>query len=222
MTDGVWIIGAGGHSKVVIDTLQASGQRVAGVLDSNPARNGDHVLGIPVTAPFDPAELADQGVRQAILAIGDNQTRHWLSQTIPGVSWATAVHPTAYVAPSARIGPGTVVFAGAIVQPDTTIGEHAILNTGSSVDHDCEVGDWTHVAPGARLAGGVNVGEGTFVGIASCVLPGRNIGPWSTVGGGAVVVHDIPSWVVAKGVPARWEAVAWPGGVEERDRVAGD
>ena len=74
------------------------------------------------------------------------------------------------MAPNARIGRGTVVFAGAVVQPGTDIGQHAILNTGCSVDHDCEIGDFVHVAPGSRVAGTAKIEEGALLGLACGVI----------------------------------------------------
>lgn len=205
---GLWIIGAGGHAKVVIETARAMATfEPVGVLDDDASRWGSTVLGLPVTGPIAPDRLRELGVERAVLAIGNNRARAALADRLEGlVTWVTLVHPSAVVAPSVRLGEGTVVFAGAIVQPDSVIGRHVIINTGSSVDHDGVIGDLAHIAPGARLAGGVRVGEGALVGIGACVIPGRAIGDWATVGAGAAVVEDIPPGVVAKGVPARVDA----------------
>src|SRR5271166_203560 len=45
----IWIVGAGGHAKVVIDTLRATETvDVLGVLDDDRTRQGTEVLGVPV------------------------------------------------------------------------------------------------------------------------------------------------------------------------------
>ena len=196
----VYVIGGGGHAKVVIATLRAAGTDVAGVLDDDAAKHGTTVLGVAVVGPV---ELAAAGGHPAVVAVGSNEARRRIVRTLPDVQWATVTHPTAHVEPSAAVGPGTVVFAGAVVQPDAVIGAHAIVNTAATVDHDCRLGDFVHVAPGAHLAGDVVVGEGTFVGIGSSVVPGRRVGAWSVVGAGGVVVRDLPDGVTAVGVPAK-------------------
>ncbi len=192
------VIGGGGHAKVVISAIQAAGGRVGAVFDDGPGRVGTRVLGVEVVGP---TEAARGRPGPAVLAIGSNRVR----QRLAGLErdWLTVVHPTAWVAPSARLGRGTVVFAGAVVQPEAEIGEHVIINTGASVDHDARVGDHAHVAPGARLGGEVQVGEGTLMGIGSVAIPTVRIGAWSIVGAGAAVVVDLPDAVVAVGVPAR-------------------
>lgn len=157
----VWIIGAGGHAKVVIDTLRTLGTfDILGVLDDDPLRLGIEVLGVPVRDEASLEAIDRFGIEQAIIAIGSNRARAAVARLLAGrVSWATAVHPTSHLAPGVRIGEGTVVFAGAIVQPGSVIGRHVILNTACSVDHDGLIGDFVHMAPGVRLSGNVQVGE---------------------------------------------------------------
>jgi sugar O-acyltransferase (sialic acid O-acetyltransferase NeuD family) len=208
----LWIVGAGGHAKVVIETARTMGAfEPVGILDDDPCRLGSDVLGVPVRGAAGPESVAALGVGYAVVAIGDNRARAEVARRLDGrVEWATLVHPASTIALPVRLGEGTVVFAGAIVQPDAEIGRHVIVNTGASVDHDSIVGDFAHLAPGVRLAGNVRVGEGAFLGIASCVVPARSVGAWATVGAGGVVTVDVPEAVVAVGVPARWTVVATP------------
>ena len=194
--DGIVVIGAGGHSKVLISTLIARGISIAAVFDDDDAKWGNDAQGTVVSEP----ERERGG--SAIIAIGDNSKRMEMAKALR-FDWATVIHPTAYVHPSAKVGRGTVIFAGAVVQPDAVIGEHAIVNTGATIDHDCVIGDFAHIAPGVHLAGAVQVGEGAFLGIGSVAIPGVKIGRWSTVGAGAVVIRDVGDGVVAVGNPAK-------------------
>jgi sugar O-acyltransferase (sialic acid O-acetyltransferase NeuD family) len=201
----VAVLGAGGHAKVVIATLQAAGLTVAAVFDDDETKRGSLLLGVKVQGRL--AEFASSSYRHAVIAVGHNATRmrlaERLAKQLPTIEWITAVHPLTCVHPSVRLGAGTVVFAGAVVQPDTVIGAHTIINTGATVDHDCRVGDFVHLAPGTHLAGDVCIGRGAFLGIGAAVIPGRRVGEWSTVGAGAAVVKDIPAQATAVGVPAR-------------------
>src|SRR5581483_3713754 len=203
--DAVAVLGAGGHAKVVIATLQAAGFTVGAVFDDDRSKQGSRLLGVEVQGTLD--DFAGSGYRRAVLAIGDNATRMRLAERLgdrlPEIEWIVAVHPQACLHESVKLGEGAVVFAGAIIQPDTMIGAHTIINTGATVDHDCRIGDFAHIAPGVHLAGEAHVGRGAFLGIGAAIIPGRAVGEWATVGAGAVVVSDIPANVTAVGVPAR-------------------
>lgn len=205
MTIPLWVIGSGGHAKVVIDAARATGRfTIAGVLDDDEQRHGATILGVRVMGGTAHETVAALGVEHAVIAIGANRVRERVAARLDGmVRWASVAHPAATIAPGVSIGMGSVVMAGAVVQPDCVVGAHVIVNTAASVDHDCRLGDYCHVGPGAHLAGDVRVGDGALLGVGVSVIPGREIGGWSTVGAGAVVVRDLPSRVTASGVPAR-------------------
>ena len=189
----MYLFGASGHAKVIMDILTASGQEIDALIDDNEKvneLNGYKVMhGVTDASPI-------------IVSIGVNAIRKKIVEKLTG-EFGTAIHPSAIVSPSAKIGEGTVVMAGAIINSDAVIGKHCIINTGASVDHECVVGDYCHIAPHATLCGQVHVDEGSMVGVGACVIPCKNIGSWCTIGAGAAVVKDIPDGATAVGVPAK-------------------
>jgi sugar O-acyltransferase (sialic acid O-acetyltransferase NeuD family) len=193
--DGIVVIGAGGHAKVLISTLAARGFSIAAVFDDDDTKWGMDAQGTRVS------RIERERGGRGIIGIGDNAQRREMARAL-NFEWQTVVHPSAWVHHSVKLGRGTVVFAGAVVQPDAVIGDHVIVNTGATIDHDCVIGDYAHLAPGVHLAGSVQIGEGAFLGIGSVVIPGVKIGRWSTLGGGAVATRDLADGVVAVGVPA--------------------
>lgn len=195
----LWIIGAGGHARVVLATALAAGVPVAGCVDENRATHGSSILGVTVLG--DDAVLPDGAV--CIVAIGDQAVRAKLVEQFGAKRYASLVHPTAVLAEGAAVAAGTVVFAGAILQAEAKVGRHAIVNTGAIVEHQCVLADLVQVASGAVLAGGVVVEEGAFIGAGAVVLPGVKVGSRSVVGAGAVVTRDVQAGATVVGVPAR-------------------
>jgi sugar O-acyltransferase (sialic acid O-acetyltransferase NeuD family) len=120
-----------------------------------------------------------------------------------GLAPASAVHETAWLSESARIGTGAQIHAGAIVETGVTIGRQCIVNTRASVDHECVLEDGVEIAPGATLCGLVHVGTSAWVCAGATVLPRIRIGADAVVGAGAVVVRDVPEGTTVWGVPAR-------------------
>lgn len=197
------VIGAGGHAKVVVDTLQATQRTVIGFLDDSPSLAGKIIYNLPVLGSI--RDYNRFSAYDFLIAIGNNQIRRQIADLLaPTVMWANAIHPSAMLSPSVTTGQGVVVMGGVVINADTVIKDHVIVNTAASIDHDCVIDDFVHVAPGVRLAGNVTLKTGVFMGIGSIAIPGRTVGAWATVGAGATVIHDIPANVTAIGTPARW------------------
>lgn len=192
----MYLYGASGHAKVIIDILRDIGIPVLGVFDDNPVVK--EVSEIPAIGPY----KGQSGNNLIIISIGDNAVRRRVAEQLK-LSFGKAIHPTAIISPSVNIAEGTVVMHGAIVQADATVGKHVIVNTGASIDHDCKIGDYAHISPGAVLSGNVQVGEGTHIGAGAVVIPNLKIGKWCKIGAGTVVIRDIPDGVTVVGNPAR-------------------
>lgn len=199
MSDSVILIGGGGHAKVVIDCIRASGGQVFGILDDG-LLIGTSVLGVPVLGKIE--DYVQYLHHPFLIAIGNNGVRRRLSKALP-VQWHTAVHPSAVVSPYAEIGAGTVVMPRAVVNAGARVGSHCIVNTGAIVEHDNRIADFVHLSPAVSLGGTVSVGEETHVGIGATVRNNINICKGCTIGAGAAVVKNITEPGRYAGVPAR-------------------
>lgn len=193
-----YLFGASGHGMVIKDILNANGVKIEAFVDDNP--NINECYGRPVL--HDATELSPM-----IVSIGVNKLRKMVVEKLVAanrnIEFTTAIHPSAIVSPSAKIGEGTVVMAGTVINADATIGKHCIVNTGASIDHECNVEDYCHIAPGVNISGASHIGEGTWVGVGTCVIQGIHIGKNCFIGAGSVVVKDIPDNTVAYGNPCR-------------------
>jgi UDP-N-acetylbacillosamine N-acetyltransferase len=206
-THNVIIWGASGHALVVADILRLMGTwTLAGFLSDAKDQHGTAWGGATVRGDGTMLrKLVDEGVTHAFIAVGSNPDRRRLAQVCldAGLALATAVHPRAIVAGDVQIGPGSMVAGGAILNPGTVLSDNVIVNTGAIVDHECVLQAGVHVGPGCQLGGRVQVGEESWIGIGASIIHQRKIGARTIVGAGAVVVADLPSDVVAYGVPAR-------------------
>ncbi len=193
-TDFVYLYGASGHAKVVMDIARQANYEVPCLIDDNPQVN--ELAGLPVVHSSD-------GLSPVIVTIGDCKIRRKIVQKLGVRGFLTVVHPTAVKADSVKLGFGTVVMAGAILNPYTTVGNHCIINSGASVDHDCVIGDFVHIAPHSTLCGEVIVGEGTWIGAGTTIIQGKIIGKNCFIGAGSVIVKDVPDNALCYGNPAR-------------------
>jgi len=201
----IYIVGAGGHARVVAEALRASGCTVHGfiipaseitkvdkkdfeildddqVINSIPPKSISLVNGIGNLAP-----------RQ------DTFNRY----TSAGFQFISFTHPFSSTAQDVTIKSGVQILAGAIVNSGTTIQDNTVINTNASVDHDCQIGPHVHIAPGATICGNVQIGAGSMVGAGATVIQNIQIGSGCVVAAGAVVCKNVPDQTLVKGVPAK-------------------
>jgi len=191
----MYVFGASGHGKVILEIAESRGIVVEGFIDNDP--NKSVLLGHKVfRGVVDPHS-------EVILAIGNNKLRKKLAMENIDYKFSTLIHSQAHISQRANLAKGTVVMSGSTVNVDSIIGMHCIINTNVSVDHDCILEDFVHLSPNVALAGNVIVGEGTHIGIGACVIQGIKIGRWCTVGAGAVIIRDVPDGSTVVGNPGK-------------------
>lgn len=197
MENNIYLYGASGHCKVILDILENTNTTITAIIDDNIKVTS--VLGNPVK---NTASLSFKDTDHLLISIGNNKVRKNISSKIKA-NYIKAIHPKSIVSSFSEIGEGSVVMAGAIINADASIGKHCIINSGAVIEHDCNLHDFSHVSPNASLAGGVEVGEGTQIGIGAVVIQGIKIGKWVMIGAGSVIIEDVPDYAVVVGNPGR-------------------
>lgn len=190
----MYLYGASGHAKVIMDILRAQGESIEGLVDDN--KNLNELCGVPVLH-------SPEGLSPFIISIGNCKIRKMIAERLGSCKFGIAIHPSAIISDTASIGEGSVVMHGAIIQTEAVIGKHCIINTKASIDHECVIGDFVHIAPGCTISGDVHIGEGTWIGVGSTIIQGVRIGKNCFIGAGSVIVKDIPDNSKAYGVPCR-------------------
>ena len=208
------MLGAGGHAKVLLSLVIASGRQVQGICDPELYRRGIVMWrGIRVLGGDEALEQLDcanvgliNGIGQVV---GSNLRQKIYERAVSeGFRFPVLVHPAAFVDGSAVLAEGVQVMAGAIIQPDVKIGSNTIVNTRASVDHDCNVAAHVHIAPGATLCGNVQVSTCAFIGAGATVIQGLVVGEYAVVGAGAVMLRNLPARYLLLGQAPRTRPVS--------------
>lgn len=203
------IIGGGEHARVLVEAARTRPDlwTVAGFADRAPVaetvRLGVEWLGDDdgVLAAGRPERVYALGV--GATGVGPARERIVARYDAAGVRWATIVHASAIVSPTAVLGEGSAVFAGAILNTGAVLGRQVVVNTAAVVEHDVQVGEFTQVAPAAAIGGGVRIGKGCYLGLGCRVRDHVTIGDRALVAMGAVVTAPVAAGARVKGVPAK-------------------
>ena len=86
---------------------------------------------------------------------------------------------------------------------ETVIGDENLFMNNSHVGHDCRIGSHTRLANGAALAGHVTVDDHAIVSGLAAVAQFVHIGESAFLGGGSMVVMDVPPYCMANGDRAK-------------------
>lgn len=202
----IFVFGASGHAKVVIDVIEREGLSIiASIFDDDVSLKGGQFFGYPVLGGKDSLIVMNRSINRGIIAIGNNRIRRNISKWLleKNFQLVSSTHPSAQLGRDIIIGDGTVLMASVVVNSGSRIGQNVIVNTLASVDHDCVIGDNVHIAPGVRLCGNVHIGENSIVGAGSIIVPNIVIGNNVTVGAGSTVLRDIPDGKTVVGSPAK-------------------
>ncbi len=206
MSSSVFLVGCGGHGRVVLDALLSADVKNIRIIDPL-LRVGTNCFGIPVVPEGElldfPAKTSlllvnGLGVTNSLVRRSEIATRY---QTL-GYQFRGVIHPIVHLGRETEVHATAQVFAGAILQNRVQLCEHTVVNTGARVDHDCVVGAGSFVGPGAILSGGVVVEDQVLIGAGAVVLPGVKIARGARVGAGAVVVKDVDADSTVVGCPA--------------------
>jgi sugar O-acyltransferase (sialic acid O-acetyltransferase NeuD family) len=195
----MFLYGASGHAKVIIDILQNNNVKVNGLFDDNPEIKT--LYGIICFGSFNKSILKNN---KLIISIGNNNTRKNIVESITDkVKFGNAIDTSATVSKSVVLNTGIVIMPNAVINADSVIGNHVIINTSASIDHECKIEDFVHISPNATLCGNVHIGKLSHIGAGATIIPNINIGKNVIIGAGAVVTKDIPDNTKVVGIPAK-------------------
>lgn len=201
----VFVIGAGGHAKVIVDILQQNMEyEVVGLIDQ---QGTGGFWNIPVIGSDEdlPRLRAEMNVNKAFVALGNGKLRKLVTSKVlaAGYTLINVISKYSTISNRVKLGTGIAIMPGAVINADVVIGDGCIINTNASLDHEDIVGNYTHIAPGSALSGKISVGRQCLLGTGCRVIDGIKIGDNTIVGAGTVVIDNIEGNCTVVGVPAR-------------------
>ena len=188
------ILGLDIHALEVIDMIDRAGvYRFAGLVCESPP-HPPNFYGHPVLGST--SGLVNlRGVKKVPM--------HTWKDRDDKTDWVSVVAPSAFIASSAVVGRGTIIYPNCFVGASARLGDGVFMLSGSVINHDCAIDDDVIITSGVTLAGGVKIKSGAYLGQACAVRQNLTVGEKSFIGMGAVVTKDVPDRTTVTGCPAR-------------------
>jgi len=204
----ILIVGAGGFGREVLHWVRdawplESASKIAGFLSADPAALDGK--GIPLPIVGSPAAFVPEAGDVFLLAIGIPQVRRQVAESLEarGAVFASLVHPTAIVAPSAVIEQGSILCPFTIVSDAAVVGRFTLINYHGSLGHDAVTGRFCVLSPYASLGGGARLGDDVFMGMHSSVGPATRVGSRSKISANSCALVDTREDALVFGSPGR-------------------
>jgi sugar O-acyltransferase (sialic acid O-acetyltransferase NeuD family) len=206
----ILIIGAGGHSKNIVDIIKCEQKyKIAGFIDNN-LPVGHKILDYKVLGSEE--EINRLTIKHkafgGIIAIGDNFIRsnvaNKINQLCNEFKFINCIHPNSNIAFDVDMGEGNVVMAGATINTSSEISNHCIFNTNCSIDHDNMIASFASIGPNSVTGGSVSVGKFSAIGIGATILNNVSIDSNCIIGASSLVNKDTKSNSVYYGAPAKF------------------
>lgn len=188
----VFLLGAGGFTKQIIDILKIKNVNISGIFDDYKAVNSSYYHDYMIMDNFNNVHKYIEKTDLLFCGIGDNQIRKDVVNNFQMYKFLNVISPLANISASTKIK-GTGNYIGHYVNliSDSTIGNFNFINDNSMIGHDVTIGDFNHMCPMAVAGGNVNIGNGNLIGTNATINPKIIIGNNNIIGSGSVVIKNI-------------------------------
>jgi len=201
MNKSIYILGAGGHTRSLINLLEYHNYEIAGIYDDSFDETEKELINnYPVLGKLDSIDN-NAGI---VLSFGENGKRRQLHKQFENqVLKENLIHPKAVIEKYFGFRASNQIFANVTINSNVAIGINNIINTGAILEHEVKIGDHNHISVGSIICGRVTIGNECFVGAGATIIDKLSICDNVIVGANSVVVKDIVKPGTYVGSPAR-------------------
>lgn len=176
-----------------------------GFIDNDPKKHGMDFCGYKVLGGND-ILLSDKYKNISVInmvtsnALNRREATEQLKQFTN--NFISLIHPSIDLSYT-KLGTGLYIQENVVLQYDVNIKDHVSIHIGTLVGHETTIGECSFIAHGCSISGIVSIGNNVTFGVGVNVLPRIKIGDNCIIGGGTVIIKDIPANSVVVGNPAR-------------------
>lgn len=112
------------------------------------------------------------------------------------------IHPTSYISKYVTLGQNVLISPFCVLTTNIVIGDYVHINPQCGIGHDTTIDDYTTLYWSVNTGGFTHIGIAVELGTKTFIKQGIIIGDKVVSGAGAVIIKDVQSKAIVKGVPA--------------------
>ena len=207
------LFGAGSLALEVAQYIADVGAERTGVhvsdVVSEPEASPDVVEFLGEQAKFHRSRHAVENVadKHWVICVGDSfQRERILAELETGgraFKLATIIHPSAYIARTARVEAGAIVAPFGFVGPQAVVGRNALVNVHATIGHHAQLGESAVVSPHGVMNGHSECGRASFLGAGAVLTPSAKLASYSKLSAGSVLNGAADEGFLLHGNPAK-------------------
>ena len=198
----VYLIGAGGHSKQVIDILIENGYNIIGAFDN--FKKGIFYRDIKVLGTIKEIINIAPSNSNLFITFGDNNYRQEIYNNYKSIyKFINCISRRSTISSTCKLGYGNYIGNYSKLGEDCLIGNFNIFNEGCIIGHDNIIGDFNHFSLNSSLGGNIIVGNLNLFGINSSVIPKIKVYDNNIIGANSLVIKNINFNTTNVGVPTK-------------------
>jgi acetyltransferase EpsM len=199
----VYLLGAGGFSKQVIDAFLASNITIGGIFDDY--RTGIFYRHTQILGSINSVESTINHGESLFITFGDNNIRHAIAtKYLSNYDFPNCIRPNSDIPhDTCKLGRGNYIGSYVKLGEDSIIGDFNFINECAILAHDTCIGNFNHLCPNVSLGGNARIGDCNLIGTGAVILPKIEIGNNNSCGAGSVIIRNIENAATYVGNPAR-------------------
>ncbi len=221
MLNNLIVVGSSGHAKAVINAIEKLNNyrgeyEITGLIDDY-RKPGEKTFNYEVLGRIEdlPQLVENHSTFNIVIAIGDNFGRQKVAEKIkalcPEVHFPAIIHPRNEIGRDISVGEGVYIGPLGVISSNVIIGNFCSLEGPCVLGHDSIMEDFSSLGNNVSIGGNCRIGFGSAVLNGATVIQKIIIGEHTLIGAGATVLENIPSYVLAVGIPAKVKKERKPG-----------
>ena len=190
------IIGAGGHSKSLINLITSINEfKILGLIENSISNK--KILDYPILGTDqDLIKYYKKGIIYCSIGLGQIKNPYKRIKLFNllkkiGFKIPTIISKKCECFKSNKIGEGTQIFHNTLINSNVKIGKNCIINSNCTIEHDVVIGNHCHIAPGAIINGGVKISDFSFVGSGAVIKENIKVSEICIVGANSFLKKNL-------------------------------